>query len=195
MGKGSATDHVNAHGHGGGGAIHHLFEPGLEFTNVVCGWILLLAVAVALLNLSLLLVQHLVGRPFRMQLAVTQPRGSPLSLDRIKLELARFVGFCLLLLVPADVLETLIKPMHDVTMEELYKLAIVGGVRTTLAYFLGKEMGEIMEHIEHAEHHSASSSSSEHHDGSSQNHSHHDGSKATDSKATKGTKAESKKKK
>jgi len=134
------------------GVIDDFFEPALEVTNIICGWILLVSVSIALLNVSLLVAQYLFGKKFNIQLAITQPANSPLTLDRIKLELGRFVGFCLLMLVPADVLETLLKPMHHVSMEDLYKVALVGTIRTTLAYFLGKEMEEIMHHIEHAEH-------------------------------------------
>jgi uncharacterized membrane protein len=137
-------------------SVHHAygtvaFESALELVNLFCGWILLASVAVALLNVALLVLQHLSGRKLRMVLAVTQPQGSPLTIDRIKLELGRFLAYSLLLLVAADVLETLMKPMHDVEMEELYKLAIVGAIRTTLAYFLGKEIEEVMHYIEHAE--------------------------------------------
>lgn len=158
------------HGHGHGTSIfHHVygteaFESALGLVNVVCGWILLASVTVALLNVALLILQHVTGYKFRMVLAVTQPQGSALTLDRIKLELGRLLAFSLLLLVAADVLETLMKPMHDVAMEELYKMAMVGTIRTTLAYFLGKELEEVMHHIEHAEsHHDASHDAPAHH--------------------------------
>jgi uncharacterized membrane protein len=143
-------------------SVHHAhasvaFESALELVNIVCGWILLASVTVALLNVVLLVLQHLSGRKLRMVLAVTQPQGSPLTIDRIKLELGRLLAFSLLLLVAADVLETLMKPMHEVEMEELYKMAMVGAIRTTLAFFLGKEIEEVTHHIEHAkEHHSGS---------------------------------------
>mmetsp|Transcript_17985 Transcript_17985/g.49935 ORF Transcript_17985/g.49935 Transcript_17985/m.49935 type:complete len:107 (-) Transcript_17985:1165-1485(-) len=62
------------------------------------------------------------------------------------------VAFSLLLLVAADVLETLLKPGHEYAIQELcYKIAWIGGIRTTLAYFLGKETEEIMHHIAHGE--------------------------------------------
>ena len=70
------------------------------------------------------------------------------STGTLKLELAGIVSFSLLLLVAADVLETLLKPMHHMTMEDLYKMALVGAIRTTLAYFLGKETEEILHHVE-----------------------------------------------
>jgi uncharacterized membrane protein len=142
--------------------VHHApapvaFESALELVNMVCGWILLASVTVALLNVALLVVQHLSGRKLRMVLAVTQPQGSSLTMDRVKLELGRLLSFSLLLLVAADALETLMKPMHHVEMEELYKLVMVCAIRTTLAYFLGKEIEEVMHNIEHAkEDHSGS---------------------------------------
>ena len=152
------TGEEEQHGHGHGTSFHHVygteaFESALGVVNVACGWILLASVTVALLNVFLLIIQHLIGYKFRMVLAITQPQGSALTLDRIKLELGRLLAFSLLLLVAADVLETLMKPMHDVAMEELYKMAMVGAIRTALAYFLAKELEEVMHHIEHAESH------------------------------------------
>mmetsp|Transcript_30255 Transcript_30255/g.39628 ORF Transcript_30255/g.39628 Transcript_30255/m.39628 type:complete len:178 (+) Transcript_30255:29-562(+) len=162
MAKGILEAEVIHHDDHDHGVIDDFFEPALEFTNIICGWILLISVSIALLNVALLVAQHFLGKKFNIQLAITQPAKSPLTLDRIKLELGRFVGFCLLMLVPADVLETLLKPMHHVSMEDLYKVAMVGAIRTTLAYFLGKELEEVMHHIEHAEH--SDHHGEEHHD-------------------------------
>lgn len=55
----------------------------------------------------------------------------------------------MLLLVAADVLETLLKPGHAYEFEELYKMAIIGTIRTALAYFLGKETEEIEHAVNH----------------------------------------------
>lgn len=144
-----------AHGHHSHMASMYdaLFEDALHWINFVGSWILLFGVGVALLNFGFLVVQHFTGYRFKkMFFALTQPDASRLSLDHIKLELSRIVAFSLLILVAADVLETLLKPMHDLTMEDLYKMALVGAIRTTLAFFLGKEMEEIMHHIAHADH-------------------------------------------
>ena len=141
-----------------GGDHHHhdsgspYFEPALEMMNQIIGWMLIYAAAVALVNTAILVLQYLSGRKFRMFFAVTQPREN-VSLDRIKLESGRIIAYALLLLVGADVLETLMKPMHDVTMEDLYKMALVSAIRTALAYFLGKEIEEIMHHLAHESHH------------------------------------------
>ena len=128
-----------------------VFELALSSINYLGSWILLFSVGVALFNFGLLVVQFLTGIKFKMQFAVTQPNLQVLTLDHIKLELGRLVSFSLLLLVAADVLETLLKPMHDLSMEDLYKMALVGGIRTTLAFFLGKEMEEIVHHL-HVQH-------------------------------------------
>lgn len=53
-------------------------------------------------------------------------------------------------LVAVDVIETLIKPASLYTFSDLYKLALVAGVRTLLAYFLGKETLELEEELERA---------------------------------------------
>eukprot|EP00532_Pseudo-nitzschia_australis_P001772 CAMPEP_0168186034 /NCGR_PEP_ID=MMETSP0139_2-20121125/14193_1 /TAXON_ID=44445 /ORGANISM="Pseudo-nitzschia australis, Strain 10249 10 AB" /LENGTH=117 /DNA_ID=CAMNT_0008107967 /DNA_START=340 /DNA_END=693 /DNA_ORIENTATION=+ len=74
-------------------------------------------------------------------------------MDRTKLELARMVAFSLSLLVAVDLLETMLKPGHEFYMEELYKMVLIGAIRTTAAYFLGKETAEIMHHIERSEGH------------------------------------------
>lgn len=145
----SAAEVVNDYiGHAQDDAV---FELALSSINYLGSWILLFSVGVALFNFGLLVVQYLTGIKFKMQFAITQPSLQVLTLDHIKLELGRLVSFSLLLLVAADVLETLLKPMHDLSMEDLYKMALVGAIRTTLAFFLGKEMEEIVHHL-HAQH-------------------------------------------
>ena len=106
--------------------------------------VLAFGIATALLNFSRLLIHHLFGRQFNIWFAITQAQNSPLTLDRIKLELARMISFSLLLLGAVDILETITKPGKNYEMEELYKMALRVGIRITLAYFLGKEIEEIM---------------------------------------------------
>lgn len=117
--------------------------------------IVVFACFVALVNTCLLLISHLRGKPMRSILAITQP-STVVSFDRIRLELGRMIAYSLEFLIAADVIETLLKPMHDVTMEDLYKLGLVACIRTLLAYFLGKEIEEIEHHVHeehgHAEH-------------------------------------------
>ena len=133
--------------------LHHVLEEALHHGISFGSLVLIFGIATAVLNFGLLLVQYATGFRFRMLLAVTQKRGAPLTLDRTKLELAQMVGFSLLLLVAVDVLETMLKPGHEYGMEELYKMILIGAIRTTAAYFLGKETEEIMHHIKHSEGH------------------------------------------
>jgi uncharacterized membrane protein len=159
MSEDTVKEHHAIGGHAQDDAI---FELALGMINYLGSWILLLGVSVALFNFGLLVVQYFTGMQFRIMFAMTQPNVKVLTLDHIKLELGRIVSFSLLLLVAADVLETLQKPMHELSMEDLYKMALVGAIRTTLAFFLGKEMEEILHHIAHAEH--------EHHGAHGQDH-------------------------
>lgn len=151
-----------AHGTGGaahatGGVAHAaphgdpLFAAGLEAINRFAGLVIIFAAAVAALNVGILALSYLGGRPLQMWLSVTQ-RRQIVSLDRIKLECGRLIAFSLLLLVAADVIETLVHPLHDVSLETLGKMGIVGVLRTGLAYFLGKEIEEIMHHLAHSGH-------------------------------------------
>jgi uncharacterized membrane protein len=48
----------------------------------------------------------------------------------------------------ADLLDTLIMPVHKYSIEGLYKVVIIASIRTALAYFLGKEMKEYQEELE-----------------------------------------------
>eukprot|EP00965_Chrysotila_dentata_P216674 6189513-Pleurochrysis_carterae.AAC.1 len=54
----------------------------------------------------------------------------------------------LTILVASDVIDTLIKPTHEYTLEALYKLAIVATIRTGLSYFLARELKEVEEELE-----------------------------------------------
>ena len=95
---------------------------------------------------------HLGGQPasltrIRLQ-AVPPPALSRLTHHRIltSLSLVQIISYSLLalnLLVASDVIETLVKPSHEQHMDALYKLGIVVGMRTVLAYFLGKEAEEV----------------------------------------------------
>ena len=52
-------------------------------------------------------------------------RRVPVQLTRVKLQLGYLTSVALLLLVVADVLDTLVKPASAYTFSELYKLATV----------------------------------------------------------------------
>ena len=97
-------------------------------------------------------LDHLGGQPasltrIRLQ-AVPPPALSRLTHHRIltSLSLVQIISYSLLalnLLAASDVIETLVRPSHEQHMDALYKLGIVVGVRTVLAYFLGKEAEEV----------------------------------------------------
>ena len=166
------SNDVHHHGQHDGGLQEEIFEQALQYMNYFGSIVLIFGVAISFVNFFLLLVQYMTGYSFYIVFATTQKQRSILTLDRIKLELARMIGFSLLLLVAADVLETLLKPSHAYEMDELYKMTLIGGVRTTLAYFLGKETEEILHHIaahsRHEEHSPTSSSSPAHYNGDDQ---------------------------
>jgi hypothetical protein len=68
------------------------------------------------------------------------------------------------LLVAADVLDTVMQPAHAFETANVLKMGALAGLRTALAYFLGKEIKE----LEEAEHHAAQA----HGHGHSEGHSH-----------------------
>jgi uncharacterized membrane protein len=129
---------IHHHGQHDGGLQEEIFKQALQYMNSFGSIVLIFGVAISFINFFLLLVQYMTGYSFYIVFAITQKQQSILTLDRIKLKLARMIGFSLLLLVAADVLETLLKPGHAYEMDELYKMILIGGICTTLAYFLGK---------------------------------------------------------
>jgi uncharacterized membrane protein len=56
------------------------------------------------------------------------------------------------LLVAADVIDTLTKPVHLYKLETLYKIGIVVLIRTALSYFLNKEIEELEHKIHRGKH-------------------------------------------
>ena len=59
------------------------------------------------------------------------------------------IALALMVMVAADVLETMVKPASKLDLTCIYKLGLIAVIRTGLAYFLGKEMKEIEEELEH----------------------------------------------
>jgi uncharacterized membrane protein len=90
---------------------------------------------------SMLVVACLVAIADAVQLKLKLKKS--VSLDSIKLELGQAITFALELLVAADVIETLTKSAHSYHIETLYKIMAIVVIRTTLAYFLGKEVVEL----------------------------------------------------
>ena len=97
--------------------------------------------AINLAGGSMLVVACLVAIADAVQLKLKLKKG--VSLDSIKLELGQAIIFALELLVAADVIETLTKSAHSYHIETLYKIMAIVVIRTTLAYFLGKEVVEL----------------------------------------------------
>mmetsp|Transcript_15502 Transcript_15502/g.40839 ORF Transcript_15502/g.40839 Transcript_15502/m.40839 type:complete len:92 (-) Transcript_15502:67-342(-) len=75
----------------------------------------------------------------------------PVQLTRVKLQLGYTASVALQLLVVADVLDTLLKPSHAFTIEELIKLALIAGIRAVLAYFLNLEVTEAEHELENGD--------------------------------------------
>jgi len=113
----------------------HVFETAADVINFTGGTVLLVASALAIFNTLLHTYTKVVGH------------GKAQSLDTIRLHLGSWVTFSLELLVAADVIDTLTKPAHMYKMESLYKIGLVVIIRTTLAYFLGKELEEIEKRV------------------------------------------------
>ena len=129
-----------------------LFEPFFEYTlgliNYSAGLVLTIACFGALLNCVIFIVNAFTGTSFNRCLDFLQlPPGKP-SLTIIRFSLCSMILTSLNFLVAVDVIETLIKPASLYKLVDLYKLAIVAGVRTLLAYFLGKETEELEEELE-----------------------------------------------
>lgn len=134
-----------AHGDGGSHSIakplldlsfsHELFEAAATAINFVGGLVLLVAAVIAIINTAHLTLLSLGDRKGKILIG----KGEA-SLDSIRLSLGSMITYSLELLVAADVIDTLTKPAHEYKIESLYKIGLVVVIRTTLAYFLGKEI-------------------------------------------------------
>ena len=126
------------------------FERGVNFVNYFGGCLLLLAVSISLLNTLLFFVNRIVGTSFPVLVSYTNSaKPVPVQLTRVRFQLGSMIALALMVMVAADVLETLVQPASELTLETLYKLGLVAIIRTGLAYFLGKEMKEVEEELEH----------------------------------------------
>lgn len=79
------------------------------------------------------------------------------SLDSIRLSLGSIISFALELLVAADIIDTLTKPVHEYNLITLFKVAIVVIIRTVLSYFLDHELDELEKKVHHANNNSNNS--------------------------------------
>merc|ERR1719174_3667674 len=112
---------------------------GLNLVNYMSGYLLLFACFVALINTLVFFANGLFKVQIKTPLDFVKAPGGIPSLTSIRFSLCSMILVALNFLVAVDVIETLIKPAALYTLRDLYKLALVAGVRTLLAYFLGKE--------------------------------------------------------
>jgi uncharacterized membrane protein len=73
-----------------------------------------------------------------LKLLRTWRAGSPVTFTGVRLSLAQYLALGLEFQLAADILVTAIAP----TWEEIGKLAAIAAIRTTLNYFLAREMQE-----------------------------------------------------
>lgn len=138
----------------------------MRIVNVGSGLILLLGCLLALINTTQLCINKIfqLEQPLKFigGFASGQnaaPKSSTtegslsgiagkITIGRIRLQLGSIIMISLTLLVAADVIDTIVKPADEYTLEGLYKLAIIAGIRTGLSYFLGQELKEVEEDLE-----------------------------------------------
>lgn len=129
---------------------HSVFEPGVRLVLIAAGCILCAGVTLTTINTLLFFVNKALGTGFRALLDFW-PVPHPVQLTRVKLQLGYTVSVALQLLVAADVLDTLVKPSHTFSIEELIKLGLIAGIRTVIAYFLNKEVEDCEHELENSE--------------------------------------------
>ena len=126
-----------------------VFEGGTILIDYAAGTLLIAACAVASTNLLLFFLNKLVGTEFTTVASFTEgAKKVPVQLTRVRFQLGSSINVALTLMVAADVLETFTQPAAQVPLEGYLKLVIIAFVRTSLAFFLGKEMKECEEELE-----------------------------------------------
>ena len=116
--------------------LEPFFEVALQAINYGAGVLLTVACIGALVNAVIFLVNATFGTEFRRRIDFLQlPPGKP-SLTLIRFSLCSMILTSLNFLVAVDVIETLIKPASLYKLVDLYKLAIVAGVRC-FSWFAG----------------------------------------------------------
>lgn len=128
--------------------LEPFFEVALQGINYAAGLLLTFACIGAVYNAVIFLINATFGTKFRRRIDFLPLPPGPPSLTLIRFSLCSMILASLNFLVAVDVIETLIKPAHAYKLVDLYKLAIVAGVRTLLAYFLGKETEELEHELE-----------------------------------------------
>ena len=142
---------ASAHAASGGLVVCDvLLHKGLSIINYGAGFLLLFACFSALANTFVFFFNKLFERKVKTPFDFIRAPGGTPSLTSIRFSLCSMILVALNFLVAVDVIETLIKPASSYLIMDLYKLAIVAGVRTLLAYFLGKETEELEHELERA---------------------------------------------
>uniref|UniRef100_A0A7S4AZN4 Uncharacterized protein n=1 Tax=Chrysotila carterae TaxID=13221 RepID=A0A7S4AZN4_CHRCT len=124
------------------------FVEAVRLVNYGGGLLMLFGVVLALINMSLFFCNKCAGTTFTTLFAFEGKTGKPVQIARVRLQLGSLIMLSLTILVASDVIDTLIKPTHEYTIEALYKLAIVATIRTGLSYFLARELKEVEEELE-----------------------------------------------
>jgi len=120
--------------------FNEFFELAAGYIDILGGLILVLAAARSIFHGIQKKVYRLIGKKGGM------------SMDENRVQLGNTIAFSLELLITSDVIETLTKNTHDISMEMLYKIGLIVIIRTVLSYFLGKELEEIEHHMDHHAH-------------------------------------------
>ena len=122
--------------------LESIFELSAEVINSVGGVILVGVTLISILHTLQYFINELIGSAEKPSPKFWLGKGV-CTLDNIRLRLGSGITFALELLVAADVIDTLTKPVHLYKLETLYKIGIVVLIRTALSYFLNKEIEEL----------------------------------------------------
>jgi hypothetical protein len=134
-------------------SLESLFELSAELINAFGGLILLSATLISILHTFQYFINDNIFSNSLVQKIMKCKEDNPApkfwigkgncTIDNIRLRLGSGITFALELLVAADVIDTLTKPVHLYQMETLQKIAVVVAIRTALSYFLNKEIEEL----------------------------------------------------
>jgi len=75
----------------------------------------------------------------RAQSAYLGKTGKPVPLEKIRIDLGRYLLLGLEFLIAADIIRTIVKP----SLEEVAVLIAIVAIRTVISYFLNKEIGQL----------------------------------------------------
>eukprot|EP00310_Coccolithus_braarudii_P022582 CAMPEP_0183340264 /NCGR_PEP_ID=MMETSP0164_2-20130417/6877_1 /TAXON_ID=221442 /ORGANISM="Coccolithus pelagicus ssp braarudi, Strain PLY182g" /LENGTH=187 /DNA_ID=CAMNT_0025510379 /DNA_START=27 /DNA_END=590 /DNA_ORIENTATION=+ len=126
-----------------------IFEPAVRLTMMAAGLIVCVGAVLTTINTFLFFINKGFGTRFRTVMDFW-PVPNTVQLTRVKLQLGYTASVALQLLVVADVLDTLMKPSHSFSIEDLVKLAVIAGIRSVLALFLNFEVQECEKELEKA---------------------------------------------